>query len=184
MTTLVRVFIAVGMAACLMGCVQPNQTVVEPQGVFESAGEDSGPVSFILKVDPSVFDETATIKVEVMDSQALSLRESGGGCSPGADGGTVCHDPEVKGETWTFTRAELAAGPTVTPKAPVMAGERFWIGMSGKMANDCQTLAGSFEGVSRGVLVTVREVPMLTSRGDCPLISDRAGTGEADAEAP
>ncbi|MFP5501922.1 MAG: hypothetical protein ACLGIN_05485 [Candidatus Sericytochromatia bacterium] len=171
----IRMSVAAGLLLGLSACQQPILVDPTDGATIKSSGAAAGPVTFEVQLDTAAFSEREPIRVSLWDEAQLAISERTADCGVSYDVSSgqekVTCPPGVAyekatPEEWTFTRAELASGLTVTSKT-VMVGERFRLSVRGKAKDDCNTAAGSVEGLTSGARVAIKDMSLGVTEMGC-----------------
>lgn len=171
----IRMGMAAGLWLSLSACQQP--VLVDPTrgATIKSSGDAAGAVTFQVQLDTAVFSEQEPIRVSLWDEAQLAILDQTADCSVSYDVSTgqektTCPPgvvyQQATPEEWTFTRAELAGGLTVTSKT-VMVGERFRLNVRGKAKDDCNTASGSVQGLTSGASVAIKDMSLAVTEMGC-----------------
>jgi hypothetical protein len=163
------VLAAVGAMLVASGCGSVLNTQGSPQG-----GAGGQAVTFSITAPAAAFSDRQPITVSVWDAEQLAIAEASAGCSVGMSAGgqeTISCPPGVtyrraNPETFTFTRAELAAGLTVASRT-VTVGERYRVAVGGKAADDCNSAGASVEGVASAATTKLADLDVAQTLMAC-----------------
>lgn len=161
--------VAIGALFVASGC----GTILNTQGSpHEGAG---GPaVTFNITVDAEAFSDRQPITVSVWDAEQLAIAASSANCSVSMSSGgqeSVSCPPGVTyrkatPETFTFTRAELAAGLTVVSRT-VTVGERYRVAVGGKASDNCNSAGANAEGVAASATTRLADLGVAQTMMAC-----------------
>jgi hypothetical protein len=144
--------------------------------VLPSGGAPAGqPVTFKVQLAAEAFSDKQPITVRIWDAEQLAISDATAGCSVSYDATTGKETTscppgvtykQATPETFTFTRAELAAGLTVASKT-VTTGERYRVGIGGKASDDCNTAGANAEGTAAATTIELKNLDVAQTAMAC-----------------
>lgn len=165
---LLRAGAAMSFAGLAMAC---SQVPILPSG-----GAPAGQaVTFKVQLAPEAFSDKQPITVRIWDAEQLAISEASAGCSVSYNtttGQETVNCPpgvtyrQATPETFTYTRAELAAGLTVASKT-VTTGERYRVGIGGKASDDCNSAGANAEGTANATTIELKNLDVAQTAMAC-----------------